>query len=612
MKNRPAIILLSESGMGVASEVSALTQGEIHGFTKRVSQVDVSFDNASDHVARLFLDGRTLIGVMASGAMIRLIAPHLSDKYKDPCVLSISDDGSSVVPLLGGHHGGNQMARVIANHLGGFAAVTTVGDVRYGVALDEPPRGWRLSNPMDTKLVMAALLIGESVVLDGDAAEKADWLHNSDLKFFSNNKNETAAIRLTATVYRTSALDKQLVFHPRSLAIGIGCQRGADSKELIQLIEKILIRENLASESISCFCTIDLKADEAAINTAAKYFDVPLRLFDAKVLEQQKKRLKNPSGLVFSKVGCHGVCESSALAAVGNDGVLLVEKVKSQSVTIAVALSHSVLYEEKVGRPRGHLFVVGIGPGIDVWRSPEVSGLISVSSDLVGYSLYLDLLGPLTEGKNRHDFDLGQEESRVRHAMELAGEGKKVSLVCSGDAGIYAMATLVFEIYESKVLSDSATRINIQVSPGISALQAAAAKAGAPLGHDFCTISLSDLLTPWEVIKGRIKAAAQCDFVIAFYNPVSKNRRTQLSHAKDILLEHRPYVTPVILATNLGRQGETVQVISLGDLDSHQVDMLTIVIVGSSKSRSFVNGEGKKWVYTPRGYPTPQSPLLAK
>jgi cobalt-precorrin 5A hydrolase/precorrin-3B C17-methyltransferase len=317
-------------------------------------------------------------------------------------------------------------------------------------------------------------------------------------------------------------------------------------------------------------------------------------------LEKETPRLQNPSEVVFAEVGCHGVSEGAALAAFGKSGSLIVPKQKSKRATVAIARSDEL--QVNVGRARGHLSVVGIGPGGEGWRSPEVTSLVSASTDLVGYSLYLDLLGGLTDGKTRHDFDLGKEEDRVRHAMELAGQGKDVALVCSGDAGIYAMATLVYELLADGGLSDAAQRISIQVSPGISALQGAAARAGAPLGHDFCTISLSDLLTPWPSIQMRVKAAAEGDFVVAFYNPVSRKRRTQLAYARDVLLEHRPSETPVILATNLGREGELVRVVALGELNIDDVDMLTVVVVGSSDTRTVTTGDGKTWVYTPRGY----------
>ena len=171
---------------------------------------------------------------------------------------------------------------------------------------------------------------------------------------------------------------------------------------------------------------------------------------------------------------------------------------------------------------------------------------------------------------------------------------------------------MVFELLADGGLSDAASRIAIQVSPGISALQGAAARAGAPLGHDFCTISLSDLLTPWEAIQMRVKAAAEGDFVIAFYNPVSKRRRTQLAYARDVLLNHRPDDTPVILATNLGREGELIRVVPLAELNIDDVDMLTVVIVGSSQSQTVATGDGNTWVYTPRGYAAKEGTLIGR
>ncbi|MEO0546972.1 MAG: precorrin-3B C(17)-methyltransferase, partial [Pseudomonadota bacterium] len=342
------------------------------------------------------------------------------------------------------------------------------------------------------------------------------------------------------------------------------------------------------------------------------HFGVPARFFTAQQLEAETPRLATPSDIVFAEVGCHGVCEGAALAAGGASADLVLAKQKSKRSTVAIARSDDVIDPLGCGRARGHLSVVGIGPGNAEWRSPEVSAMVAHASDLVGYSLYLDLLEDLAAGKTRHDFPLGAEEDRVRHAMELAGQGLDVALVCSGDAGIYAMATLVFELFNGGGLSYAAARIDVTVAPGISALQAAAARAGAPLGHDFCTISLSDLLTPWESIQTRVKAAAEGDFVIAFYNPVSKRRRTQLAYARDVLLKHRPANTPVILATNLGRPGEAVRIVPLGELNIDDVDMLTVVVVGSSDSRTVTTGSGQTWVYTPRGYSAKEGTQLGQ
>lgn len=589
----PAVIILNEAAGPLARRIAVAIAGEVHGAAARVGQADILFSSVKDHVQTLFSAGRPIVAIMASGALIRLLAPVLADKHSEPPVLAVAEDGASVVPLLGGHHGANDLARKIASALDAHAAITTAGDVKFGLALDQPPDGYVLANPQSAKAVMAELLDGASARLLG----LADWLENSKLPF-----DNEARVTLTVTDKTIAAADLELVYHPKTLVLGMGCERHASSEEAIALAEQALASADLAKESLAAVCSIDLKADEAAIHAVAQHFGVPARFYDAARLEAEAPRLKNPSVIVFAEVGCHGVAEGAALAAVGAGGDLVVEKIKSKGATAAIARSTLPLDAERLGRSRGTLFVVGIGPGSEAWRSPEVSRMVAASTDLVGYSLYLDLLEDLATGKTRHDFDLGKEEARVVHAMELAGQGKTVALVCSGDAGIYAMATLVFELFDKGGISDAASRIEVQVSPGISALQAAAARIGAPLGHDFCTISLSDLLTPWEHIQRRVKAAGEGDFVIAFYNPVSLKRRTQLAYARDELLKYRPASTPVILATNLGREGEHVRTVPLGELNVDDVDMLTVVVVGSSESRTVTTGDGKTWVYTPRGY----------
>ncbi|MGR6469092.1 precorrin-3B C(17)-methyltransferase [Rhizobium sp. PAMB 3182] len=627
---RPAILILSDAAKTLAGRLASITGGELHGLRPRCTGVAVPFDDTKAHAQALFRAGRPIIAVLASGALIRLLAPALADKTSEPPVIAIAEDGSSVVPLLGGHHGANDLARRIAGALDSHAAITTAGDLRFGIALDQPPAGLRLGNAENAKAVMAELVAGSSARLvlpspraRGEGARRADegqgndsslpltltlspqagrgdgasWLQSSHIPFA-----EDGSVTLTVTDQAHHAAPLELVYHPATLVLGMGCERGCDAAEAIALAEEALAKGGFARESLACVASLDLKADEAAIHAVAAHFGVPARFFDAATLEAEMPRLKNPSDVVFAEVGCHGVAEGAALAMAGEDAELTVAKIKSKGTTAAIARSATMVDSSARGRARGMLYVVGIGPGADQWRSPDVSAMVSASTDLVGYSLYLDLLGPLADGKARHDFDLGKEEARVVHAMELAGQGKSVALVCSGDAGIYAMATLVFELLDKGGISDAASRIGIQVSPGISALQAAAARIGAPLGHDFCTISLSDLLTPWEHIQRRVKAAGEGDFVIAFYNPVSMKRRTQLAYARDELLKYRPDDTPVILATNLGREGERVRVVPLGRLDVDEVDMLTVVVVGSSESRTVKTGEGRTWVYTPRGY----------
>lgn len=583
----PVVLALSRSGETVARKVGLELGAALHGRKGRVENADVWFENALDHARDLFAAGVPIVGVCASGILIRAVAPLLSDKKVEPPVVSVSDDGSVVVPLLGGHRGANRLANEIARVLGGTAAVTTAGDVSIGVALDAPPIGYRLANPEHAKDVMAAILSGSGVRISGENIFDIDAMGGDVELCVSDAPEEGGKTRL--------------IYHPQRYALGVGCARDADPDALYDLVQNTLAKASIAPGALAAVATIDLKADEPAVNTLAQKLGLPLRLFTADELEAQADNLANPSDVVFAEVGCHGVSEGAALAMGGS---LCVEKNKNAVATCAITRSEAPITELK-GRPRGRLSIVGIGPGQSGWRTPEVSKFIAEADELVGYGLYIDLLGPLAAGKPRSDFPLGGEEARCRYALERAGEGRNVALVCSGDAGIYAMAALVFELLDrgpdTQGVTDAARRIEVVCSPGVSALQGAAARAGAPLGHDFCTISLSDLLTPRDDILRRIQAAAEGDFVIAFYNPVSKTRRTLLAEARDILLQHRPVDTPVMLASNLGRSEEHVCYRRLENLDVDEVDMLTVVLVGSSNSKLAQLGEGPR-MYTPRGY----------
>jgi cobalt-precorrin 5A hydrolase/precorrin-3B C17-methyltransferase len=405
-----------------------------------------------------------------------------------------------------------------------------------------------------------------------------------------------ADIRITAKL--PTADETALVYHPASLALGVGCERNCAPEELIELAEAVLRDNALAPAAVACIVSIDLKADEAAVHALARHFGVPARFLPASRLAEETPRLANPSEVVFKETGCWGVAEGAALAAAGPDAVLLQPKRKSARATAAIAEAPAPLDATAIGTPRGKLTVVGIGPGAASWRTPEVTAILREAGHLVGYGLYLELLGDLVQGKVQHETGLGDETGRARRALDLAAAGETVALVSSGDAGIYGLATLVFDLLDREARPDW-RRVELAVSPGISALQAAASRAGAPLGHDFCAISLSDLLTPWTAIETRLKAAAAADFVVALYNPRSQRRRDQLVAAKAIFLEHRPPETPVLLARNLGRAEESITCVNLAEFDPEAVDMLTLVLIGASSTRRVA---GTRWVYTPRGY----------
>jgi len=588
----PDVIAVTASGRRIAERVATATGGRV---VEPVAGVAEALRDA-------FRAGRPIVLVGAAGIAVRALAPLIADKAEEPPVLAVAEDGSAVVPLLGGHRGANDLAHRIAAALGAVAAVTTASDLRFGVALDAPPAGWRLANRGRHKEVAVALLAGASARVEG----KLPWLDAASIP-----RAEDGAVTLAATTRRADDRPGRLVYHPAALALGVGCERGCAPDEVWNLVRATLAEHGLAPEAVACVVSLDLKADEPALHTVAARLGVPARFFDADRLEAEAPRLANPSDVVFREVGCHGVAEGAALAAAGPDASLLVPKRRSARATCAVAEAPLPIDPEATGRPRGRLAIVGTGPGTPDWRTPEVDALVAGADDLVGYDLYLDLLGPAAARARRHPFPLGAEEERARAALDLAAAGRSVALVSSGDPGIYAMATLVFELLDRADRPDW-RRVEVLVAPGISALQAAAARVGAPLGHDFCTISLSDLLTPWPAIEARIRAAAEGDFVVAFYNPVSRRRRTQLHAAKGILAGHRPPDTPVVLARSLGRPEEAVTVTTLASLDPETVDMLTVVLVGSSATRALPRGDGGTWVYTPRGYAGKPGSTLTK
>lgn len=593
--NTPVILCLSTGGYQLAQDLAAtMDDVEIHGLKKRLPDCAITFENTIAHVQSLFRAGRPIIGICASGILIRALAPLLADKWKEPPVVAVAEDASCAVPLLGGHHGANELARWIADILEAAAAVTTAGELNFGVALDEPPRGWKIANPDQAKDIAAALLNNDPVAMEAEAGE-TKWLDEKGLSFIDEG---FPRIRISDRDVEPDG--NELLYHPPVLALGVGCERGCPADHLIEHALATLHGAGLSPKSVACVVSVDVKADEEAVHALAAALGVPARFFTPQELDAQHPRLKNPSDVVFNEVGCHGVAEGAALAAVGGLGELVVEKQKTDKATCAVGRSPVDLQPDAVGRAQGYLSVIGIGPGSDEWRSPQATQALRDATDVVGYGLYLDLVEDLIVGKDRHESGLANEERRARIALDLAAEGKRVCLVCSGDAGIYALATLAFELLD-KENKPEWNRLKIDVAPGISALQACAARIGAPINHDFCTISLSDLLTPWDDIQRRLKAAADGDFVVAFYNPRSKRRVTQIEKARDILLTGRPPETPVVLGRNLGRATESLDVITLGELTSDHADMLTMVLVGSSQSRVIDRGVNK-WVYTPRGY----------
>ena len=595
-----AIVLLGPGGAALGRRVrDLLPQARLCGpRTAPSADWGETYDRLMPFLAALFAAGRPIVGICASGILIRALAPLLDDKQQEPPVVALAADGSAAVPLLGGHHGANALARALAEGLSDLnciAAITTAGDLRLGFALDEPPPGWRIANPAQIKPLAAALLAGEEVALVEEVGP-ADWLRAGRVAW---SRSARRRVVVTDRECPEKGGPDVLVYHPPMLALGIGCERGAAPDEVVALARESLAACGRSPGSVAAVVSVALKADEPAIYSLAGALGVPARFFPPARLLEETARLTIRSEAAFRAVGCWGVAEGAALAAAGKTGELILPRRQSRRATCAIARAPAPLDPEALGRPRGRLMIVGIGPGAAAWRTPEAAAMLDEADDIVGYRLYLDLLGPAIAGKRRHDGALGAEEERVRLALDLAAEGRAVALVSSGDAGIYGLAALVFELLDREKRRDWGA-VAIEIAPGVSAMQAAAARLGAPLGHDFCAISLSDLLTPWPRIEARIRAAAAADFVVALYNPRSSLRPDRLAEAAALLLAGRDPATPCALARNIGRPGESCLVLPLSELAAADADMLTLVLVGNSQTR-LLPGEPPR-LYTPRGY----------
>ena len=564
----PAIIVLNQNSVPLARQIaSVFPDSTIYGLANRTSDVDVSFTNFGDTLRELFTKNTPIIGICAAGILIRTLAPLLNDKWHEPPVLAIAEDGSAVVPLLGGLHGVNDLARTIAEALKVSPAITTTGDIRFRTTLLSPPPGYYLANPEDAKTFIADLLSGATVKLEGEAP----WLRESKLPI-----REDGQLTIKVTESAIAPTKNCLVYHPKTIVIGIDGKISKEFQAAIALVQQQLTKTQLSPHALAGIFVLDKDAGHPGINSIAKALNLPVRCFSV------------------NELNANNIAEALALQAVGTTGRLI-----TSDSSIAIASAPLPIDVNQIGKARGKLAIVGTGPGGEDWMSKEVKQVLQTSTDWVGYKTYLDLVEPLRTNQQRHESDNRVEIERAKTALELATTGRSVAVVSSGDPGIFAMAAAVFEVLERENKPEWQS-IEIQVCPGISAMQAAAAAVGAPLGHDFCAISLSDILKPWSVIEERIDAAAKADFVMAFYNPGSKQRTWQLEKAREILLRWRSPQTPIILARNLGRSGQSIEVKTLAQLTKEDVNMQTIVLVGSSQTRTVLRNDGDLWVYTPR------------
>lgn len=515
-----------------------------------------------------------IVAFLATGAVVRLLAPLLDDKRRDPAVVTVDEAARHAVALLGGHAGGaNALAAEVGALLDAAPVVTTATDAVDLPGLDT--LGWPVEGAVAT--VSRAILDGEPVTVVADASWPLPALPTNVQVAPAGPAGAPAVGYRVLVTDRIVPLDgRTAVLRPPSLVAGVGASRGVPAAEVRALLDRVLATAGLSAASLRCLASVDIKADEDGIRTTADALRIPLTTWSA--AELAAVAVPNPSEVVRAAVGTPSVAEAAAL--LGGDAELLVPKTATVMATVAVA-RHA---------PRGRLALVGLGPGAAELRTPRAVTELRRSAVVVGLDQYLDQIRDLLRpGTRVLASGLGAEEERARSAVAEATAGQAVALVGSGDAGVYAMASPALEYADE--------RVDVVGVPGVTAALAAAALLGAPLGHDHAYLSLSDLHTPWEVIARRVTAAAQGDFVAVLYNPRSRNRDWQLPAALRLLAEHRPPDTPVGVVRNASRAGQRVHLATLATLAPAIVDMYSVVVVGSSQTRR-VAGR----MVTPRGY----------
>ena len=561
MHEAPAIIILGPGSLTTAQRIQqCYPASTIHGLNGRVEGADAYYQAFGDTLRALYQQGRPIIALCAAGIVIRSLASLLGEKGEEPPVLAVAEDGSAVVPLLGGLSGVNVMAREIGEALGVAAAITTSGELRFGTCLLNPPEGYALADLDQGKRFVSDLLAGEAVRIEGDAP----WLQQAQLPA-SDSAQRTIHVSCDA---RPSRRD-ELLIHRRSLVVAVA----AAGAELLAQVRSALRDAGLAEQALACLLADEALMAEPSLHEAAAALGVGLR---------------------FAPVPC-------GLASMLAESLPEATLVEQAGMVIAVA--PSPVDVTQVGRRRGRLAVIGLGPGAADLMVPAVKAELASAEDVLGYETYVRMAGPFRDDQVLHCTDNREEMQRARHAFELAAQGRSVVVVSSGDPGVFAMAAAVLEALHGS--DDPAWhRVDLEILPGVSASLATAAQAGAPLGHDFCVMSLSDNLKPWSVIEHRLDLAAQADLVLAFYNPISRSRPWQLGRAIEIVRQHRGGSTPVVLGRDIGRPGQTLKVVSLAELVPEMVDMRTMVLLGSSTTCQFPRADGTQWVYTPRWYPT--------
>lgn len=608
VKKTTAIVAVTKKGVALGSRLQQLLADSHLYVPLKYSTAEIKDEHrytspVKDVVNEIFDRYRYLVLIMATGIAVRAVAPVIKDKRTDPGVVVIDDSGSSCISLLSGHLGGaNELAEKIASMINAHPVITTASDINKTISADMlgSDFGWILEENEYINAVSSALVNGESVGIFQEAGER-NWRDETEespdnIHIFESidelaHAGPQAAILITDRVLDDKYLKAlpvySIIYRPKSLVIGIGCNRGTTCAEIEAAVCSIFQTYGLSVKSIRNISTITIKKNETGILEFAEKYGLPVEYFGKEVLCKIEFP-SSPSETVLKYTGTPSVCESAAIISSGSSSLIVPKTSHNRKVTIAIArLDFNTI------KKRNRLFLVGIGPGSPDQMTFKAREAIESSDTIVGYNAYIDLIRPLINGKEVITTGMGAEVKRVKTAIDLALSGKTVSLVSSGDSGIYGMAGLAGEILHTGDINN----IDIQVIPGVPVLAAGAALLGAPLNGDFAAISLSDYLVTWQEIAQRLRLVAQSGLVLVIYNPVSKKRQLQFVEAIEIIRRFRGPDTSTGIVQNAYRNMQKVIITDVQHILEHTIDMNTIIFIGTS--HTFVR-EG--WMVTPRGY----------
>ncbi len=603
-----AVWCLSERGLRHAAALSESLsiQCFLPKGTKYTTGMSVTpFDRFEPAVKKAFRTYPAHLFIMATGIVVRVIAPLLASKLKDPAVVVMDEGGQHVISLISGHLGGaNALAEMAADLTGADPVVTTATDVAGLTAFDTLARriGAKVEPKVAIKITATALLNGHPIALICDhsffEAIRADFprvTHFETADSEELKKFEAVCLISDTLVTLPEALKrKTLIIRPPTLCLGIGCNRDTSSEEIAAAVDVTLKDFGLSPLSVFRVASADRKAEEAGLKAFAEERAIPFVTYPADALNaisETHAGLSSDSEYAMKHLGVKGVAEPAALLGAGEDACLTVPKQKIGNVTVAVA-------RRPISPPvrEGSLTIVGIGPGSPAYLTPHAKRALRRASTIVGYTKYIPLVAAFTAGKEVIQTGMTREVERVTAAIDAAATGKQVALVGTGDAGIYGLAGLALELAGKR-----GDTFPVFVSPGITAGIAAAAVVGAPLTNDYITLSLSDLLTPRDTVIARIETAAASGMVTVIYNPKSKKRTELIAFLRETFLQQRPADTPVAIVTHALREGQHHVFTTLRNFLNEKITMNSVVIIGNTDTVIISSPDGPRMI-TRRGY----------